>query len=113
MDSQNNVSPVIGRITRLQFWVTVLLFYVPGALIAEFSSGGVAIVILLLVTIPIIYVHIGRSHDLGYSGWMTLLLLIPIVGFVVSIFFAFIKGEEKDNKYGPNPYVKKDLKSSL
>ena len=39
-----------------------------------------------------------RCHDMGQSGWFALIPLYYIVLF-------FLKGEEKDNKYGLNPYI--------
>lgn len=41
---------------------------------------------------------IKRCHDKGQSGWYALIPFYYIVLF-------FLKGEEKDNEYGPNPYV--------
>jgi uncharacterized membrane protein YhaH (DUF805 family) len=76
-------------------------------------NGLVAVVLL---AIPIVYEQVGRWHDLGYSRWMTLLgfapavfsiELVAIVGLVVSIALAFIKGDQTDNKYGPSPYRSK------
>lgn len=45
-----------------------------------------------------------RFHDMGRSGWYYLFSLIPIINIGVAIYLGFYKGEEFDNKYGPNPY---------
>lgn len=70
-------------------------------------SEGVAI-FTLLILIPSIWIMLAtcvkRLHDLGKSGWMALLSLIPIVNFIIGIYMAFFKGEECDNQYGPDPY---------
>ena len=38
-----------------------------------------------------------RCHDMGQSGWFALIPFYYIVLF-------FLKGQEKDNQYGENPY---------
>lgn len=106
MDSEKS-NPKIGRTTRLEYWVLMVVFLTPGILIAEHSTSWVGLVVLVLLTIPIVHAYIGRWHDLGYSGWMTLLIFIPYIGFLSSIPLAFMKGNEKGNKYGPSPYVDK------
>jgi len=46
---------------------------------------------------------IRRAHDLGYSGWITLLYVLPLVNLIMLIYFFCIKGEESSNAYGePN-----------
>lgn len=47
--------------------------------------------------------NIRRWHDLGQSGWMSLLSLIPLVNLVVLIYLMCAKGTEGPNAYGePN-----------
>jgi uncharacterized membrane protein YhaH (DUF805 family) len=42
-----------------------------------------------------------RLHDLGKSGWLSLLLIVPIFGGMVLIFLHFPRGDDYDNAYGP------------
>ena len=60
--------------------------------------------VLYLATIIFVWsLHIRRWHDLGHSGWFSLLNLVPIVNLVVLIYLLCAKGEEGSNKYGePN-----------
>jgi uncharacterized membrane protein YhaH (DUF805 family) len=44
-----------------------------------------------------------RWHDIGYSGWFTLLNFIPIVGFISGLYILFKKGEIKTNNWGEEP----------
>jgi uncharacterized membrane protein YhaH (DUF805 family) len=45
-----------------------------------------------------------RLHDRGISGWWTLLNLIPYLGVIVIVFICgVLKGEARENKYGPSP----------
>jgi uncharacterized membrane protein YhaH (DUF805 family) len=44
--------------------------------------------------------EIKRFHDLNWSGWLTLLTLIPIVGLVYLVITLFVPGNPGPNKYG-------------
>ena len=45
---------------------------------------------------------IRRLHDIGKSGWWTLLVLIPLIGAIVLLIFACQPGVRADTKYGPD-----------
>jgi len=52
--------------------------------------------------------YIRRFHDFGRSGWWSLLLIIPLVGFITALVLLFIHGDETENKYGkqmPNELI--------
>jgi len=57
----------------------------------------------LAVLLPQIAVSIRRLHDTGRSGWWYLLILIPILGWLVLIYFYTIDSQTGTNAYGPNP----------
>jgi uncharacterized membrane protein YhaH (DUF805 family) len=42
-----------------------------------------------------------RLHDLGITGLLSLLLLVPGVGQILIIVLLIARGEEIDNRYGP------------
>ena len=42
-----------------------------------------------------------RLHDTGRNGWLLLLWVIPIVGFIVLILCA--QGDREANRYGDPP----------
>ena len=45
-----------------------------------------------------------RCHDRGFSGWMSLIGLIPLAGGIwVLIALGIMEGEKGPNKWGPNP----------
>ena len=52
--------------------------------------------------IPIIAVTIRRFHDHNRTGWLYLLNLVPLGGFVVLIFFL-LEGTRGENRFGPDP----------
>jgi uncharacterized membrane protein YhaH (DUF805 family) len=42
-----------------------------------------------------------RLHDLGVTGWFSLLLLVPGAGLIVVIVLLVARGDDNDNRYGP------------
>jgi uncharacterized membrane protein YhaH (DUF805 family) len=58
--------------------------------------------ILLLVAIYIgLMLSIKRSHDLGFPGFFSLALFVPLLNLWALVMFSFFKGTEEENKYGP------------
>lgn len=50
-----------------------------------------------------------RSHDIGWSGWFSILVFVPYVSGLVDLailVMALIPGQNKDNKYGSRPKPK-------
>jgi len=73
-------------------------------------GGGAAIVGLILMVIvvfglivPGIAVVIRRLHDTDRSGWWFLIVLVPLVGALVLLYFLVSRGTEGDNRFGPDP----------
>jgi len=65
------------------------------------------LLILLALLIPWIAVMVRRIHDLGYTGWIVLVGVVPILGqivtFILSLICIFGAGQGHENKYGPAP----------
>lgn len=89
-----------GRASRAEYWYFVLVNSIVSVILSMvFGLLGLNFVIyiyLLAVMLPSISVGVRRMHDVGKSGWF---LLIPFYSFYLFI----IKGEERENQYGPVP----------
>lgn len=48
-------------------------------------------------------VGIRRLHDIGYSGWYSLLKFIPFVNLFFIIGMIIIPGEKSSNRFGEDP----------
>lgn len=98
---------VDGRINRLRYFLRGLALGLAGMVFyfaLYFAVSEVAASILYcLVMMAQIPLCIRRSHDMGKSGWWNLLLLVPLVNAVWSLFLLFKKGTEGDNAFGPDP----------
>ncbi|MFZ3153861.1 DUF805 domain-containing protein [Pseudomonas sp.] len=102
-----------GRIGRLRYlaWSMVLmlaclpLFGIAGGFFAASEILGgllVAVVGIAAVVVGIMF-GVQRLHDIGWSGWLLLVTLVPIVGGVFSLLMFIIPGSTAANRFGPPP----------
>jgi uncharacterized membrane protein YhaH (DUF805 family) len=54
-----------------------------------------------------------RCHDLGKSGWWSLLQLIPYVGLGMSAYLMFVQGVNELNEWGPPAVPRDEAPSSI
>ena len=111
-----NYATFSGRARRKEYWMFVLfnyifLFiaftidYVIGTRISGFSYGVFFFLYTLAVLIPSLAVSVRRLHDIGNSGWMILIGLIPIIGSIWLLVLMVTDSNPDENQYGPNPKV--------
>ncbi|MBC3957855.1 DUF805 domain-containing protein [Pseudomonas triticifolii] len=103
-----------GRIGRLRYlaWILVLsVTLLPLSLITvsfmtqSLVAGGLLFAVLLMAyALLAAQMGIRRLHDIGWSGWLLLLNLVPFVGSFFPILMTAIPGTKGPNKYGaPQP----------
>ncbi len=87
-----------GRINRMRYWLYFLLsiaiifpFIVIGKIIPLIGFGYA-----IFFSWASFALMVKRWHDLGKSGWLSILGLIPLVNFIL----GFIEGTKGDNQYG-------------
>jgi uncharacterized membrane protein YhaH (DUF805 family) len=108
-----------GRIGRLRY----LAYGAAGALV-----GGIVMAIILIAAkslfglavdgaafkslIYILYIPIvaftvamakRRLNDLGHTGWLAVLALVPLVNVIIGLYLTFGRGMQGPNKYGLPP----------
>ncbi len=103
-----------GRARRKEYWMFVL-FNMIFAIVAMILDNvlGIAIdglgygplygIYALAVIIPGLAVGVRRLHDVGKSGWMILVALIPLIGSIWLLVLFVTDGEQGENEYGQNP----------
>ena len=57
-------------------------------------------IIGLGLLLPNLAIGARRLHDTGRSGWLQLLWLIPIIGWIIVIIWLAEEGKSADNQYG-------------
>ena len=110
-----------GRARRSEYWyfrlfdlmVPVIISIVtllPGLLAVDplmlgiYGLGKVLLVIYALASIvPSLAVTCRRLHDIGKPGSYMFFFLLPIVGTILIMVWAFQDGDPGENRYGKNP----------
>ena len=94
-----------GRARRSEYWYFVLAISIVSIVLTLIDGGeGVLSLLWSLGTLlPSLAVGVRRLHDIGRSGWWLLIILVPLIGFVVLIYFAIKDSEPGENRFGPNP----------
>lgn len=113
-----------GRARRSEYWwfvfFQILFLLAPmfiGAFIAGWTSsydddvgsiiGGLFVIlaafIYLATILPGLCVLIRRLHDVGLSGWLVLINLVPYLGGLVLFVITLLPSQKQKNVHGPVP----------
>jgi len=117
---KNRYAQFEGRASRSEFWYFALFYFLVDIVVSaidafvlnpmmgltpeQAAQGGILQMILALgLLIPSIALGIRRLHDIGKSGWWYLLVFIPIIGWLVLLYFYILDSQPGTNQYGENP----------
>lgn len=99
-----------GRASRGEYWwamlflaaVTLALSAVDAATLGAGPEDPslLSSLFAVLTLLPTIAVSVRRLHDIDRSGWWVLLSLVPLVGFIVLLFFHIQPGTAGPNRFG-------------
>jgi uncharacterized membrane protein YhaH (DUF805 family) len=97
-----------GRAARPEFWWFMLFIFLVnvGTSIIDgmlFDGQVLNTVAMLALIVPQLAVGARRLHDIDRSGWWLLLALVPVVGWIVLIYFNVQPGQPGANRFGPPP----------
>ena len=103
-----------GRARRKEYWMFILFNIIFGGIAMILDSVfGIAIegvgygplygVYVLVLFIPGLAVAVRRLHDIGKSGWMILIALIPVIGAIWILVLMLTDSKPGKNQYGENP----------
>ena len=111
----NKYATFSGRARRSEYWwwylFVTIVFVVAGIIdkavgftYSDLTIGGgwLATIAWIVFLVPNLAVSVRRLHDTGRSGWWLLIGLVPLIGWIVLLYF-FILDSENDNQYGPYP----------
>lgn len=103
-----------GRARRKEYWMFVLfnlifaivamiLDNILGLTVGILPYGVFYVLYTLAVFIPGLAVAVRRLHDVGKSGWMILIALIPLIGVIWLLVLMVTDSNPGKNQYGSNP----------
>ena len=96
-----------GRAKRSEYWLFMLTHVIISIILGliPLVLGWfvvVEVVYFLALLVPVLAVGARRLHDSGKSGWLQLILLIPLIGWIIVIILMALPSDD-ENKYGPRP----------
>jgi len=122
---QPQVLSFSGRIGRLRYlaysipwnllaWVGFMVLGMISAVLLPMLVNGngagvgilgvlIGLVILAIAYVPMFGLSVRRLNDLNQSGWLSLILLIPLINLLFLLVLIFAPGTKSVNNYGPRP----------
>lgn len=98
-----------GRASRREYWLWILVNLVIAIAIevlylavADFFAI-VGVIYGLATIVPHLAVGARRLHDHNKSGWLQLINLVPLIGWIIVLILMVLPGNEGENKHGPQP----------
>lgn len=109
-----NYAGFSGRARRKEYWMFLLfnmifafcamvLDNILGIAVDGIGYGPIYGLYGLAMFIPGLAVSVRRLHDVGKSGWMLLVSLIPLIGAIWLLILFASDSKSGVNQYGPNP----------
>jgi len=102
-----------GRARRKEFWYFTLMnmlmqigLTVVDSVLGTITLTGIGVLGVLYnlaILIPSAAVSWRRMHDIGRSGWWSLITLLPLFGILIWLFWATRDSEAGNNEWGANP----------
>ena len=103
-----------GRARRKEYWMFALFNFIfiiaamlidnlLGTTVGELPYGVIYFLYVLAIFVPSLAVAVRRLHDVGKSGWMYFIALIPIIGSIWLLVLFVTDSEVGTNKWGNNP----------
>jgi uncharacterized membrane protein YhaH (DUF805 family) len=93
-----------GRARRTEYWCFLVFQMLLSLLAYPFGRTAQSLLGIALL-LPTLAVGARRMHDVSRSGWLQLLILIPVVGWIFWAILACLPGHRRTNRYGLDPLL--------
>lgn len=87
-----------GRAKRPEFWWFVLFTFL-ASMILGVVSNMLSGLFSLAVIVPSLAVGARRLHDIGRSGWWQLIWLVPVIGWIIMIYWCAQESNSTSNEF--------------
>ena len=91
-----------GRANRSEYWWFLLFLCLAGLVLGR-PQDNLSIVFSVATVLPAVAAGSRRLHDTNKSGWLQLLWLIPVLGWLALIYLLAADGDVAANHYGEPP----------
>ncbi len=91
-----------GRASKAEFW-WFFLFQIVVIVVLSIVLSLLGTIASLALLLPGIGAGVRRLHDIGKSGWWILIGLIPLIGWIIGIYWAIQPSQSESNAWGPTP----------
>lgn len=98
------------RTRRKDFWLFQLATWILAAIALFIDSmigmsgengiGPVGALVSLALLVPSISITARRLHDVGYSGWLMLVIFVPLIGGLALLVMSVLPSKPEVNKWG-------------
>jgi uncharacterized membrane protein YhaH (DUF805 family) len=99
-----------GRASRPEYWWFFLFIVIVGvglSIVSEMLSS----LFYLGTLLPSTAVATRRLHDIDKSGWLQLIALIPVLGWI-AIIYLLAQPPKEPNRFGDAPVLSSDVSVS-
>ena len=109
-----------GRASRSAYWWWALFVFIIVGIVANvldgvfglqqfrefngqmYAAGGVISgLATLALLLPNLSVTIRRLHDTDRSGWWWFIVIFPVIGWIIYLYFMIARGTPGPNRFGP------------
>ena len=85
-----------GRVSRTGYWLAMLgaaAFGLTFILLSQVELVPAAVVMVAMLIYAWVWLSVAacRSRDMGHSGWLALILLVPFLGVLVFFWFGLAR----------------------
>jgi uncharacterized membrane protein YhaH (DUF805 family)/ribosomal protein L40E len=103
-----------GRARRKEFWyfflfnnLILIALAILGSLFRSANGpspfGVLSAIYAVATVVPALAVSVRRLHDINLSGWLCLLVLVPLVGGIILLILCAQDSKGGQNQHGPDP----------
>jgi uncharacterized membrane protein YhaH (DUF805 family) len=108
-----------GRATRREYWFFLVQLYAALMILGVVAASAMVrilqrpitrdmlsvplLILSLLLLIPYLSASIRRIHDHDKTGWLFLLSLVPVAGWIFFLIMMLTPGTQGPNNYGADP----------
>jgi uncharacterized membrane protein YhaH (DUF805 family) len=94
----SNYATFSGRASRSQYWWWTLFALIGSAALSAIDNN-LSAAFSIVIFLPSIAVAARRLHDIDRGGWWQLVAIIPVVGWIIMLYWL-VQPPKEPNRYG-------------